>query len=506
MLSLPVSRGVFRAPLTAGYSWRPRGAATRRFAWREVMSSTTTVLITLIVYMLVLLGIGLWAHRRSRDQGEFLLGGRRMGAWVTSLSASASTTSAWTLLGISGFAFAIGPPALWLTAGVVSGYVLNWCWVAPRLNRAAERTGALTLTELLLGGDDTCARLARRVASLIILVCFMFYVASQFQAAANAFNESLGVSVQFGIVLGAAVILAYTLLGGFLAVSLTDTLQGVLMLLVSLLLPVVVVAAVIALSGTGHVFSITGEPFSLKPPQAGLAAVGFVIGSLCVGLGQPGQPHVANRFMAARDQRAVRQGRIIAMVWVALVFAGMSVLGLAGRVLYSDVGNPENLFFVATERLLPPVLSAVVIAAVLSAIMSTADSQLLTGAAAVSRDWSLKRARRTVGLRFTYVAVTALTVGATLIAVFAPQSIFLRVLFAWHALGSSFAPLVFMAVLGRQVRSPYALAVLLCGFIFTVLLHWQPDTPGDWAERLLPMIVTLSIAIAGSRRISHTHE
>ena len=470
------------------------------------MNSATTVIVTLIFYKLVLLGIGLWARRRTRDQGDFLLGGRRIGAWVTSLSASASTTSAWTLLGISGFAYALGPPGLWLTLGAVSGYVLNWCWVAPRLNRAAERTGALTLTELLMGGDDPAARLARRVASVIILVCFTFYVASQFQAAANAFEGSLGISVQSGILLGAGVILAYTLLGGFLAVSLTDSVQGLLMLLVSLLVPAVVVFALIAISGTSHLFSVTGEPFSLAPPQAGLAAAGFLIGSLCVGLGQPGQPHVANRFMAARDQRAVRQGRIIALVWVVLVFAGMGILGLAGRVLYSDVGNPESLFFVATERLLPPVLSGIVIAAVLSAIMSTADSQLLTGAAAVSRDWSLARARRAVGLKFTYAAVVAITVGATLIALYAPQSVFLRVLFAWHALGASFAPLVYMAVLGRQVKSAYALAVLLCGFTLTVLLHWQPDTPGDWAERLVPMLVTLSIAIAGSRRMPAAHE
>ena len=337
-------------------------------------------------------------------------------------------------------------------------------------------------------------------------MCFTFYVASQFQAAANAFEGSLGISVQSGILLGAGVILAYTLLGGFLAVSLTDSVQGLLMLLVSLLVPAVVVFALIAISGTSHLFSVTGEPFSLAPPQAGLAAAGFLVGSLCVGLGQPGQPHVANRFMAARDQRAVRQGRIIALVWVVLVFAGMGILGLAGRVLYSDVGNPESLFFVATERLLPPVLSGIVIAAVLSAIMSTADSQLLTGAAAVSRDWSLARARRAVGLKFTYAAVVAITVGATLIALYAPQSVFLRVLFAWHALGASFAPLVYMAVLGRQVKSAYALAVLVCGFTLTVLLHWQPDTPGDWAERLVPMIVTLSIAIAGSRRMTAAHE
>ncbi len=398
------------------------------------MSSSATVIVTLIAYNLILLGMGLWARRRTRDQGDFLLGGRRIGAWLTSLSASASTASAWTLLGISGFAYALGPPGLWLALGAVSGYVLNWCWVAPRLNRAAERTGALTLTELLLGGGDAWARLARRAASIIILVCFTFYVASQFQAAANAFGESLGISVRSGILLGSGVILAYTLLGGFLAVSLTDSLQGLLMLLVSLLLAGTMMFAIIVISGTNNIFSVTGEPFSLAPPQAGLAAAGFLIGSLCVGLGQPGQPHVANRFMAARDQR------------------------------------------------------------------------LLTGAAAVSRDWSLERARKAAGLKTTYAAVIAMTTGAALIALFAPQSVFLRVLFAWHALGASFAPLVYMAVLGRQVKSAYALAVLVLGFALTVILHWQPDTPGDWAERLVPMLVTLAIAIAGSRRMAAARE
>ena len=489
---------MYVAPLSNG----PVAQQMARAAIVARMNSANTVIVTLILYKLALLSIGVWAHRSSRNQGEFLLGGRRIGAWVTSLSACASTTSAWTLLGVSGFAFAVGPPAIWLTVGIVGGFVINWCWVAPRINQAAEQTGALTLTELLLGGDDEIARIARRAASVIILVCFMFYVAAQFQAAANAFNESLGLSVNAGIVVGAAVILAYTLLGGFLAVSLTDSVQGALMLLVSLLLPATALFFVIALGGGDYIFSVRGEAFSIAPPQAGLAALGFIIGSLSPALGQPGQPHVVNRFMAARDQKAVRRGRIIALVWVAFVFAGMTVLGLAGRVLYSDIGNPEDMFFVVTQRLLPPVLGAVVIAAVLSAIMSTADSQLLTGAAAISRDWSLKRARRAAGLKFTYAAVTAITVGATLLALLAPQSIFDRVLFAWHALGASIAPLVYMAVLGRQVRSGYALAALLCGFTFTVALHQLPDTPGDWLERLAPFVLTMSLAVAGSRPIA----
>lgn len=467
------------------------------------MSNTTTVIATLILYKLALLGIGLWAHGRSRDQGQFLLGGRRIGAWVTSVSSSASAASAWTLLGVSGFAFIEGLPAVWLCAGVLLGYIVNWFWVAPRLRVLARQTGALTLTELLLGDSHgRIRRISRKVASLIILVSFVFYVAAQFQAAGNAFSQALGLQAHASIVLGAVVILAYTLLGGFLAVSLTDTLQGLLMAAVAALLPLAAALALADATAADPSLGATGETWRLTPANAGIAAVGFIAGCLAVGLAQPGQPHVVNRFMAARDDKAIRHGRIIALAWIVLVLSGMTVLGLSGRVLFQELGNAEDVLFAAAEGLLPPVLSGLVIAAVLSAIMSTADSQLLAGAAAASRDWQLQRARRTKSLRSTYAVVTLITIGATMIALYAPEAIFTRVLFAWHALGASFAPLVVMAVLRRPVRPAYALGVLLCGFVFTVLLNWQENTPGDWAERLLPLIATMAIAAVGSRPAS----
>ena len=464
------------------------------------MSSGATIIATLVGYKVVLLAIGLWAYRRSRNQSDYLLGGRRIGAWVTSISSSASAASAWTLLGVSGFAFLEGPPAVWLSGGVILGYLINWFWVGPRLREMAASSGALTLTELLLGGgDDRLRRISRKVATLIILVSFVFYVAAQFQAAGNAFSEALGLASDASIILGAAVILGYTLLGGFLAVSVTDTLQGLLMALVAVLLPTVALFALSQADVAAQAAATAGPAFRLTPANGGLAAIGFVVGCLSVGLAQPGQPHVVNRYMAARDERAIRQGRVIALAWIVLVLGGMTALGLAGRLLFPGIQNAENILFEAAGGLLPPVLAGLVIAAVLSAIMSTADSQLLAGAAAASRDWRLEIARREKSLKSTYLVVAAITIGATVIALYAPDAIFSRVLFAWHALGASFAPLVFMAVLRRPVRPAYALAVLLCGFAFTVLLNWQENTPGDWAERLLPLILTMAIAAVGSR-------
>ena len=465
------------------------------------MTSNATVITTLIGYKLVLLGIGLWAWRRSQDQGEFFLGGRGIGAWVTAISSSASAASAWTLLGVSGFALTQGLPAVWLCAGVILGYIINWFWVGPRLRVIAKQTGALTLTELLLGdGDDALRRAARKIASLIILVSFVFYVAAQFQAAGDAFGQALGLPGDASIMLGAAIILAYTLLGGFLAVSVTDTLQGMLMVLVAVALPAVALFALAGSPETVQALLADDQALRLSPANAGIAGVGFVIGCLSVGLAQPGQPHVVNRYMAARSDRAIRQGRIIALAWVVLVLSGMTTLGLAGRALFTGLGNPETVLFETAASLLPPVLSGLVIAAVLSAIMSTADSQLLAGAAAASRDWRLERVRERKDLKLTYIVVTLITVASTSIALFAPEAIFTRVLFAWHALGASFAPLVVMTALRRRVRPGWALAVLVCGFVFTALLNWRENTPGDWAERLLPLMLTMTIAWFGSRR------
>ena len=465
------------------------------------MTSSATVITTLIGYKLVLLGIGLWAWRRSQDQGEFFLGGRSIGAWVTAISSSASAASAWTLLGVSGFALTQGLPAVWLCAGVILGYVINWFWVGPRLRVIARQTGALTLTELLLGdGDDALRRASRKIASLIILVSFVFYVAAQFQAAGDAFGQALGLPGDASIMLGAVIILAYTLLGGFLAVSVTDTLQGMLMVFVAVALPAVALFALANSPATAQALLSDEGALRLTPANAGIAGLGFIIGCLSVGLAQPGQPHVVNRYMAARSGRAIRQGRIIALAWVVLVLSGMTTLGLAGRVLFTGLGNPETVLFETAASLLPPVLSGLVIAAVLSAIMSTADSQLLAGAAAASRDWRLERVRERKDLKLTYIVVALITIAATLIALFAPEAIFTRVLFAWHALGASFAPLVVMTALRRRVRPAWALAVLVCGFAFTVLLNWQENTPGDWAERLLPLMLTMTIAWFGSRR------
>jgi sodium/proline symporter len=466
------------------------------------MTKTQSILVTLIVYETILILIGLWATRRTTSHSEFFLGGRRLGGVVAAISASASSSSAWTLLSVSGMAYLWGLPALWLFPATVSGFLINWLFVAPRLMRESGQSGAITLTEFLAGAVEPAARPAiLRLASGIILFSFMFYIAAQFQAAGAAFASTFGLSLAVAVLIGAGVIVLYTLLGGFWAVSVTDTVQGLVMAGTAAFLPLVALAAV------GGPEQLIGglaalDAGSARPPVAGFAGIGFVLGTLGIGLGYPGQPHVVNRFMALRDEQALRRGRIIAIGWAVLIYSGMLLLGLAGRVLYFGLVESEQILFEVTNRLVPPVAGGIMIAAVLSAIMSTADSQLLVAASSVTHDLpgAGRPGRRTLARSRWVVAVLSMV--AVVLAVAVPDTIFSRVLFAWHALGSAFGPPLVLVLTGVRLTGQGLFAAMLAGFSLTVVLHWLPNLPdpGDAAERLLPFLVSGWIAYATRQR------
>lgn len=465
------------------------------------MDSTTAVLATLVLYNAVLIGVGFWARNRNSDVQDFFLAGRGLGAWVAAISASASSSSAWTLLGVSGAAYAWGLPALWIFPSTIGGFLLNWLWVAPRLRRLAIAQHAVTLTEVIAPASLTANRkVILRVAALIIVFCFTFYIASQFEAAGKAFESVFDLPKRASIMLGAAIVLAYTLLGGFWAVSVTDTLQGGLMVVAAIVLPVAALSAVGGFPALWDGLALVGNRGS--PVAAGMgSAFFFVLGIMGIGVGYPGQPHVVNRFMALRNEKVLRKARLIAVAWAIIVYAGMLILGLSARVLFSDLGDAEQVLFRTATELLPAVIAGVMLAAVLSAIMSTADSQLLVAASAISYDWHLDAGpAEASGLAETRSTVIGVLILATLLALLWQADIFSRVLFAWSAAGSAFGPLLIMRLMGRRAGGPSTLAAMLAGFGLTVIISLFPDTPGDVAERLIPFAVAMAIAVAGSRR------
>ncbi len=462
------------------------------------MEKTTVVAITLIIYKLVLIGIGFWASSRNRDEEDFFLGGRALGPIVAAISYSSSASSAWTLLGVSGAAYVLGLSVVWIAGGSCLGMLVAWFWVGPRLQDYCRERNQITVTDFL--ADDTTGGARKAIvvaASLIIVFSFTFYVAAQFQGAGNTFASSFGLSMHSSILLGATIIMIYTLLGGFWAVSVTDTVQGGLMGITALILPLAALSAAGGWSGfTEALLSVSSpEQLSFTAGNAGLLAIGMIAGSLGISLGTFGQPHLLVRFMALRDQKALRQARIITIAWYAVVFIGMMLVGLIGHVLYPLTDNPETIFFTLTDNLFTPVLGGILLAAVLSAIMSTADSQLLVAASAIAHDLDLGQKHAQRSLLVSRLTIVGLVVFAVIVAIYLPEKIFSRVLFAWSALGAAFGPTVFLRLARVPLKPEGILLSILTGFGLSVVFYLMPNTTGDWLERVAPFVVSFIVLL-----------
>jgi sodium/proline symporter len=460
------------------------------------------LIATLIFYQVLLLFIGWWASKRTGDTEDFYLGGRKLGAAVAALSASASSSSAWSLLGVSGAAYAWGLPAIWLIPSTLLGFFINWYWVAPRLWQRSRDHNALTLTEFLAGPPgDPARKTIMRLGAGVILFSFTFYVAAQFQAAGNTFASALDMEPVTAIVVGATIVLAYVMLGGFWAASITDSLQGLLMALSAIVLPLI---ALVAVGGPAALIaSLDTDGLStimLWTRQESMAAgLGFVIGLAGIGLGYPGQPHVVNRFMAIEKRSAIPTARLIAISWAIAIYIGMVLLGWCGRVLMTTLGNGEQILFEMARQLLPSIFAGITVSVILSAIMSTADSQLLVAASSVSHDMRNGKAATRESLRQSRWVVLVIGLAAIALAVFSPEAIFSRVLFAWQALAAAFGPLLIITLWRGPVAASWRIAAMASGFVLTVILNWTTDTPGDIAERYIPMLVALTLAWRGSK-------
>jgi sodium/proline symporter len=473
------------------------------FAHWVMLGAMNILIVTLILYQLLLLFIGWWASKRTSDSEDFYLGGRKLGAAVAALSASASSSSAWSLLGVSGAAYAWGLPAIWLIPSTLLGFFINWYWVAPRMWQQSRDNNALTLTEFLAGPrGDPARKTIMRIGAGVILFSFTFYVAAQFQAAGHTFASAFNIDARLAIALGAVIVLTYVMLGGFWAASITDSLQGLLMALSAIVLPI---TALIAVGGPGALLASLDmdglTAVSLWTRQEGLAAgIGFVIGLAGIGLGYPGQPHVVNRFMAMEDRKAIPTARLIAISWAIIIYTGMVVLGWCGRVLVTALGDGEQVLFALATLLLPSVLAGIMVSAILSAIMSTADSQLLVAASSVSHDLRDGEVATHESLKQSRWVVLMIGVAAIALAIFSPDAIFSRVLFAWQALAAAFGPLLIITLWRGTVKANWRIAAMATGFTLTVILNWTTDTPGDIAERYIPMLVALGMAYWGSRK------
>jgi sodium/proline symporter len=438
---------------------------------------TEPTIITFVLYLILLLGIGYYFYRRNESIEEYLLGGRRMGAWVTALSAQASDMSGWLLMALPGAIYAGGLADAWMAIGLFIGTALNWTLVSGRLRVYTQKTNTITLPSFFEErfGDPT--GLLRIVSAIVILIFFTTYASSGRVAAGKLFQSTFGVSYTWAVVIGGAIIIAYTFMGGFLAVCWTDLLQGSLMLLALVAVPLIAYGRVGGADGIREAMAARDLPQGLLPTDGGIVMPLAIISALAWGLGYFGQPHILVRFMSAGSLTKLARSRVIAIVWVFFSLAGAVAIGLIGIGMFDAVpgGDPERIFIHMIAEVMHPWLTGIMLSAILSAIMSTIDSQLLVCSSALTRDFYQKVVERDAGQREVVLVgrtcVVAISAVAMVLALRPNDTILGIVAYSWGGFGAAFGPLVLFALFSKRTSWQAALAGMVTGTV--VLVVWK---------------------------------
>lgn len=445
----------------------------------------TGALISLALYFVVMLGIGLYAWRKSTsDVSGYMLGGRGLSPSVAALSAGASDMSGWLMMGLPGAMFVAGLPAAWIGVGLVLGAWANYLLVAPRLRVHTELAGdAITLPDYFAARFADRSQLLRVISSLVIVIFFTLYTSAGLVAGGKLFDSAFGVDYAWGLWVTAGVVLAYTLFGGFLAVSLTDFVQGCIMFVALILVPAVALSDVGGPAGAAA--TLNGINPDLLSLFAGATVLG-VVSAMAWGLGYFGQPHIIVRFMAIRSVRDVPAARRIGMSWMIVSLIGALATGLVGLAYATrhglEVGDPETIFIILSNVLFHPLVSGFLLAAILAAIMSTISSQLLVSSSSLTEDFYRMFVRRQAGER------ELVTVGRISVALVALAAIWLAsdpennvlglVANAWAGFGAAFGPLVILSLMWRGMTRNGALAGMIVGAATVLVWIYAPIGPG----------------------------
>ncbi|MEW8051510.1 MAG: sodium/proline symporter PutP [Candidatus Thiodiazotropha sp.] len=466
--------------------------------------------LSFFCYLLTLLVIGVVAWRRTRNLSDFVLGGRSLGSWVTALSASASDMSGWLLLGLPGYAYLAGLESFWLALGLLIGTWLNWRLVAARLRNASEAAGnALTLPEYLSNKFNDTSGLIRVSSSFFILLFFLFYASSGLVAGGKLFEAVFGLPYLWAVASGTAIIILYTAFGGFLAVSWTDLFQGLLMLVALVAIPLYVVVEVGGvesfLSAVGSSNAELLNPFtdSNGEPLGVVAIVSLV----AWGLGYFGQPHILARFKAIKQSDFVPKAERIAVSWVLITLTAATLAGLVGIPIFeTPLEDAEKVFIRLVDLLFHPLVAGVCLAAILAAIMSTADSQLLVSSSTFTGDlYRLLLHRQASEAELVIVgrlAVLSIALIAFLLALDRGSKVLDLVSYAWAGFGAAFGPAVLLSLYWKAMNRWGALAGIVSGGLTVVL--WKPLQGGvfDLYEIVPGFLISLVMIVLVSRLTS----
>ena len=455
-------------------------------------------ILTLIAfgcYLVMMVGIGAFNMRRTKTTEDYFLGGRGLSSWVAALSAQASDMSGWLLMGLPGSIYIGGTGRVWIAIGLFIGTVLNWFIIAKPLRRyTIVANNSMTLPEFFSNRFHDKKKVLMTLASIVITVFFLVYTASALASGGKLFNRVFGLDYHAAMVIGALVILAYTFMGGFLAVCKTDFVQGTLMFIGLLTVPILAYMAIGGdVSGALTAGGVTDPDFlNLMYAEGEPYPMTSILSDLAWGLGYCGMPHILVRFMAVRSEREIKKSSVIATVWVAISLAAACVIGIIGRGYIPGIEDSENIFIemiqsVFSDHMVFVFIGGIFLCGILAAIMSTADSQLLVCASSVSKDIYKNLLKPDAPdkkvLWISRITVVIVAVIATVIAWDPNSSIMNLVSDAWAGLGCAFGPLVVCSLFWKRTNLPGAFAGILSGGAFVIFWDYIPFDGGTMYDK-----------------------
>ena len=440
------------------------------------------VIVVLVVYLGLLAAFAVWGRRETGTLAGFYLAGKKLPYWVVAFSTNATGESGWLLLGLTGMGYAVGAQAYWVVVGQMIGITLSWGLISRRLKRLSDQHDAITVPDVLAARFDDRHHLIRIVAVMIILTMVLTYMTGQMVAAGKALSSFAGTDYSTGVIAGAAIVIAYTFVGGYKAVSYTDVLQGVLMLAGLVLVPSAAISAAGGLDAVvGTLDRADAALLSMNPADGGIRGWVMAVSFLAVGIPFIGVPQLLVRYMSARDDLEIRKARVVSVIVLFVFTFGAVTAGIAGRALFPELPDQDLIFPTLSKELFPPLVTGVLLVIVLSAIMSTSDSLLLLASSAVVRDafqkvLDLQRGDRQLAV-YGKVVTVVIGVAAMVFAVQDPKFIFWFVLFAWAGLGTAFGPVVAAVLYYRKVTRWGVVAGMLVGFLTSIL--WERFLKAD---------------------------
>ncbi len=451
-----------------------------------------------IIYLVGMLAIGLICYKLTKNLSDYMLGGRNLPPAVAALSAGASDMSGWLLLGLPGAVYAAGMNQIWIGIGLVIGAYLNWQFVARRLRIYTEvAEDAITIPDYLNNRFQDTSRILRMISAIVILLFFTFYVSAGLVAGGVLFEKTFGLDYQVALWVGSAVIVSYTFLGGFLAVSWTDFFQGLMMFLALIVVPMIAVASI------GGWAETTAEVGAIDPAFndvfTGMTTMG-IISLMAWGLGYFGQPHILVRFMAVRSLNDVPTARLINIVWMVFALYGAVFVGYSGIAYFA--GNPlensETVFIEFCNVLFNPWVSGFLLAAILAAVMSTINSQLLVCSSALTEDlyrsFLRRDASQTELVNVGRASVLGMALIATLLATDPESGVLDLVAYAWAGFGAAFGPVIILSLFWRRMTRNGAAAGLIVGAVTVVV--WKQLQGGIFdLYEIVPGFILCAIAV-----------